>query len=91
MAVCHLPNVCLNACGVSPKDGQIYCQAWGRDGRKERQLVRVNFLIYSHVMSKRCLMPERALMKYKLKRARRATMATSFDQVDGRFLWRTCG
>ena len=90
--VCHIPNVCLNACGVSPKDGQMYCQAWGHDGRKKRQLVQVN-CPYSHV--KEVLDAGGDLDEVQAKEGSvcyygniTSSFAAAFDPEDGRFLWR---
>lgn len=42
-ALCEIPAVCLNACGLSPVDGAIYCEViWTSPPNPVRQFARVN-------------------------------------------------
>ena len=99
LPICYIPNTCLNACGISPISGLIYCEAFGFDGdNSHRQLVRVN-CPYSHVesllefsdgslkLSSAVPDPEEGSVCYYGQIT--SSFAASFDPDDGRFVFRS--
>ena len=98
LPICYIPNTCLNACGISPISGLIYCQAFGFDGdRSHRQLVRVN-CPYSHVesllefsdgslkLTSDLPAPQEGSVCYYGQIT--SSFAASFDPDDGRYVFR---
>ena len=91
--VCYIPNVCLNACTISPITDLIYCQAFGFDGNNNhRQLVRVNCpssqiqALLDSGKGLEATEPVKGSVCYYGKIS--SSYSASFDPDDGRYIWR---